>query len=110
VHSDRGAGSILALALVAAVSALALASVALGAGLTARQRVIGAADAAALAAADAARGIVPGIPCELAARVAEANAAALAHCAADGYVVTVELRGEWAGLPLTARATAGPPS
>lgn len=109
MSSDRGAGAVLALALLAATALLALAACALGAGLTARQRVIGAADSAALAAADAVRGIVSGVPCEVAGRVAAANGAVLSGCAIDGDVATVELADSWGGIALVARSRAGPP-
>lgn len=89
---------------------LALAAIGLGGALVERQRVIGAADNAAIAAADAARGLVPDSPCPVAERVAEANRAELRSCEVDGYVVTVEVGASIWGVPLRARATAGPPS
>jgi secretion/DNA translocation related TadE-like protein len=106
---DAGAGAVLAVAVVAAVALVAIAVVGLGAGLAVRQRVLGAADAAALAAADAASGAVAGDPCPLAARVAAANGARLDACAADGLVLTVAVSAGALGIRLTARATAGPP-
>lgn len=107
--TDRGSGSVLALALVATVVVVALAALSLGAGLVTRQRVVGAADAAALVAADALRGLIPGVPCELADRVVRSNGAALEECSGDGYVATVAVSGSWLGLPLRAAASAGPP-
>ncbi len=68
-----------------------------------------AADAAALAAADVAVGIVAGFPCETAATVASANGATLANCETDGLIVTVVAERELFGLAVTATATAGPP-
>ncbi len=109
VASDTGAGSVLGLALLGALVVLALAAVGLGGALAERQRVIGAADNAALAAADAARGLAPGSPCPVAERVAVANRAQLRSCEVDGYVVTVEVGASVAGVLLRARATAGPP-
>ena len=79
----------LALAIVGATTVVLVAVLSLGAALVLRQRVIGAADAAALAAADAASGAVAGVPCGLAAQVAAANRAALGGCALDGLVATV---------------------
>jgi secretion/DNA translocation related TadE-like protein len=105
---DAGAGTVLAIALVAALAVVASAVVGLGAGLAARQRVIAAADAAALAAADAASGAAPGEPCPVAARVAAADGARLQSCVADGLVLTVQVGATVHGIPLTARATAGP--
>ena len=81
----------------------------LGVGLAVRQRTISAADAAALAAADVLLGAAPGEPCRVASNVAERNGATLEGCELDGYVATVSTRASWAGIPITARSTAGPP-
>src|SRR5690606_2062874 len=106
---ERGSGSVVAIALVAAVVTVAVAVLALSAGLARRQAVIAAADAAALAAADTALGIVPGSPCEVASRVAAANGATLTSCSVDGVVVTVQVGGSFGGIPIAAVARAGPP-
>jgi secretion/DNA translocation related TadE-like protein len=107
-RDDEGAGSVLALALVATTVALALSMTALGAGLAARQRLIGAADAAAIAAADVLLGAAAGEPCVVAEEVAAANGGLVGGCEIDGYVVTVSVRATFAGVPLSARSTAGP--
>jgi len=109
LRNDRGAGTVLALALVLAVVAVGLSGVGLAAALTARQRVIGAADLAALAAADAASGAIGGVPCDIAAGVARANAARLTGCEMDGLVVSVTVAGSFAGIPVVAHSRAGPP-
>jgi secretion/DNA translocation related TadE-like protein len=101
---------VLALAIVAATVLVALATVTLGAALTARQRVIDASDAAALAAADVLLGAASGVPCEVAARVATASDAELSGCELDGYLATVTARSSFAGMPITSTSTAGPPS
>jgi secretion/DNA translocation related TadE-like protein len=106
---DRGAGAVLALAIVAAVVLLGLSGVGLAGGLAARQRVIGASDLAALAGADAASGAVPGAPCAVAERVVAAGGARLASCRIDGLVVDVTVVGSFSGIPLTAHSRAGPP-
>jgi secretion/DNA translocation related TadE-like protein len=106
---DRGSGSLLAIALVGSVTALAALGLPVFVGLAVRQSVSGAADAAALAAADVTSGLVPGYPCETARRVAEANGALLASCMSDGLTVTVSAMRQFAGIRVTARATAGPP-
>ena len=106
---DRGAGAVLALAIVAVVVVVGLAAVVLAGGLAARQRVIGASDLAALAGADAASGAVPGAPCAVAARIASADGARLASCKIDGLVVDVTVLGSFSGIPLTAHSRAGPP-
>jgi secretion/DNA translocation related TadE-like protein len=109
VRAERGAGAVLALAIVGATTIAVVAVLALGAALAVRQRIIGAADAAALAAADAASGAVIGVPCGLAARVAGANGATVHACAVDGLVATVTVTGNFGAIPFTARSTAGPP-
>jgi secretion/DNA translocation related TadE-like protein len=78
-------------------------------GLTIRQSVAGAADAGALAAADVAVGLVPGIPCEAAEQIVAANDAVLTGCEADGLIITVSADRQFLGLQLRAVATAGPP-
>jgi secretion/DNA translocation related TadE-like protein len=105
---DCGSGSILAVALLAVIVLFTVA-LAVASGLAvAGRRAATAADLAALAAADSASGLLPGIPCEEAARVAAANAALLGDCAIDGQIalVTVKLLGRW---PVHSTARAGPP-
>ena len=109
LRADRGAGAVLALAIVGATTVVLLAVLALGAALVVRQRVIGAADAAALAAADGASGAIAGMPCALAARVAESNAATLQACAIDGLIATVTVGASVGAVSFSARSTAGPP-
>ena len=108
-HGERGSGVVLAVAIVAATVVLATAMVGLGAVLAIRQHVIGGADAAALAGADAAIGIAPGDPCAVAAHVAAAGGIRLGECAVDGLVVTVTGVGSAAGIPIPVRSRAGPP-
>ena len=107
-RDDRGAGAVLAIALVMAVVVVGLAGVTLAAALSSRQHLIGAADLAALAAADAASGAIPGVPCEVAATVARGNGARLTGCEANGLVLSVTVSGSFAGIVITAAARAGP--
>ena len=107
-NGEKGAGSILAISLVAAILACVTLVAPLCAALVIRAGVTGAADAAALAAADVAIGIVPGIPCAIAASVAKANRAELQECLADGVIVTVRVSAVIFGFPVTSTATAGP--
>jgi secretion/DNA translocation related TadE-like protein len=100
---------VLALGLVGSTVIVCVATVGLGSALSARQRVIGAADAAALAAADGASGAVGIPPCEGAAAAARASGASLTECVLDGLVATVEVRGRVGPFPISARSTAGPP-
>lgn len=109
MRGDEGAGSILAIGLVATAALLTVSTLAAGATFGARQRIVGAADAAALAAAEGASGAVAGEPCALAEQVAAANRAALTMCSLDGLVATIAVSGTAGALPVTARSTAGPP-
>lgn len=109
VGDDHGAGSVLALALVGATVIAGLSTVGLGSALTVRQRLIGAADAAALAAADGASGAVAEPPCTGAALVARAARASLTACRLDGLVATVQVAARVGPVLVTARSTAGPP-
>lgn len=108
-NGERGAGSILAIAVLAGVVATLVLFAPLCRVLVVRAQVAGAADAAALAAADVARGISPGIPCVLAASVATANGAVLDRCQVDGVIVTVRVSVVTLGFPVMVTATAGPP-
>jgi secretion/DNA translocation related TadE-like protein len=107
---SRGSASVLGIAVIGVMVALVVMMLPLYIGLSSRQAVIAAADAAALAGADTASGRIPGYVCEVAGEVAEANGATLAGCAAAGLVVTVTTHREFLGLRLTASATAGPPT
>lgn len=109
LSDERGSGSVLAVGVGGAVIVTTLSTIlALGA-LVAHQRVMNAADAAALAGADAASGAIAGEPCALAGRAAEANGAVVLACSSDGAVVSVTAGTSWAGIPLSARSRAGPP-
>lgn len=106
---ERGSGSVLGLALAGAIVGLAVAVVPLYAVLAVRSATAGAADAAALAAADARVGAVTGYPCERAAEVAAANGATMTECTVDGLVATVTVTRSVAGFTLVQSASAGPP-
>lgn len=106
---ERGSGSVLAVGLIAAVTIITVVLVPVASGLAGRSSVAAAADLAALAAADVAVGLAPGIPCELAATVASTNGATLRSCTVDGLIVTVVVGARVLGVDVTAAATAGPP-
>lgn len=108
-EGERGTGSILALAVLATIVSTLLLVAPLCHALVVRAEVAGAADAAALAAADTARGIYPGVPCVIAASVATANGARLSECRVDGVIVTVRASAAVLTFSVTATATAGPP-
>ena len=109
MRSDRGSGGVLALAALGMLAVLTFAAVGVGAALAARQRVVAAADAGALAASDTALGIHPGIPCTVAAEVVAAHRATLVACELEGVVATVTASATVAGVLVTVRARAGPP-
>ncbi len=99
----------LALAALGMLAVLSLASVGVGTALAARQRVVAAADAGALAASDTALGLHPGIPCTVAAEVIAAHRATLVACEVEGVVATVTASATVAGVVVMVRARAGPP-
>jgi secretion/DNA translocation related TadE-like protein len=107
---SAGSGSLLGIAICGGVAATVALLAPLFIGLTLRAEIGGAADAAALGAADVAAGIVPGTPCAEAASIAVANGAILSGCQVDGLVVSVSVSTTFWGIPLVAAATAGPPS
>ena len=108
VRGERGAGTVVTLALGHGVMAVLLLVMPLVAALSTRHAVTGAADAAALAAADVASGLLPGHPCDAATRVAAANGAALRTCTVDGLVATVVVSRWVLGFAFAESATAGP--
>ena len=109
ISRERGAASVLALGIVGATVALAVTVVPMTAAFAASQRAAAAADAAALAAAAAVAGAIPGVPCELAGRIAARNGAVLAWCEFDGPVASVTTAVSSFAVELRAAARAGPP-
>lgn len=78
------------------------------------ERAATSADLAALAGADAARGLVPGQPCDVALAVVNRHQATLVSCTINGadrdiveIATSIELPGPWGTA--TGRARAGPP-
>lgn len=106
---ERGSGSILVIAILAAMLTLLSLFVPLVAVLVAKHSVATAADASALAAADVASGLLPGSPCAAASSVAAANQVTLGRCDVDGPVVTVAVSTVILGFRVDVTATAGPP-
>jgi secretion/DNA translocation related TadE-like protein len=108
LRGERGAGSILVVAVIGSVLCLSALSLPLYSVLAAKRVTEGAADAAVLAAADVAVGRAPGAPCAAAAEIAQANNTVLTACQPDGLVVTVRVQSIAVGFTVTATATAGP--
>ncbi|HAQ59505.1 MAG TPA: helicase [Microbacterium sp.] len=102
------AGTMLVVGSMLVTSSLALGLAATGGAAVAARRAAGAADNAAIAAADTVSGAVPGEPCERAAEVAEASHARLVSCSAEGLIASVTVAVPFAGFTATARARAGP--
>lgn len=117
-HSERGSGTTLALGAVSVILILFVFITGLFGAMTAKQRASTAADLSALAAADAARGLREGEPCDVAAQVAEDNRAQVTGCAApsgrQGTIdvrVTSKISGPFAFLgDAEAISRAGPPT
>lgn len=103
------AGTTAAVGGVAAAVVLTVALAAVAAATVHTQRLAGAADAAALAAADAASGAVAGVPCERATEVAVAAGVEVSACDLDGLVATVRVSAPFGGFAASAIARAGPP-
>ncbi|NHU84635.1 flp pilus-assembly TadE/G-like family protein [Kocuria sp. JC486] len=79
-HQDHGAGTVFGLIIVLVAIFLLGGVLLVGQAGVLKHRAGNAADLAALAAADTARGLVPGDPCDAARRVAEENGAELLEC------------------------------
>ncbi len=109
LHSDRGSGSVLALAAVCAIVTVAAAGVAVVGAGAAYARAAMAADLAALAGADVASGRAGGVPCDVAQSIAQVNGAAMTDCDQNGTVVTVTTSTPYLAFASTASARAGPP-
>ncbi|MBH0009836.1 hypothetical protein I6E58_10900 [Salinibacterium sp. SWN1162] len=77
--------------------------------LSVRHALAAATDAAALAAADTASGLVAGYPCDNAELLAGVNDAHIKECVVDGRIVTVTASRRILGILVTTSATAGPP-
>lgn len=109
--SERGSGTVLAAGLGLVVMMAMMLVVLLTQSAVMASRAAAAADLAALAAADALRGISPGVPCSVAADVAGRQGAKLTSCTEGSE--TVEIRTELVahGMfgPAAGHARAGPP-
>lgn len=108
---EEGSGTVLVAGLALAMLLLMAMVLGLGQAAVAAAKAATAADLAALAAADAYRGIVPGDPCQLAADVSARQGATLLECTlAHDLSVKVEVAVKtvlpW---PASGRARAGPP-
>ena len=108
---ESGAGTALAAGLAVAVLLLMAMVLGLGQAAAAAAKAATAADMAALAAADAYRGVSQGAPCRIAAEVSELHGASLQKCTLAGDLsvqveVAVETTLPW---PAQGKARAGVP-
>lgn len=110
--SERGSGTVLAAGLGLVVMMAMALLLLLAQSAVMASRAASAADLAALAAADALRGISPGVPCTVAAEVAGRQEANITGCT-EGGGETVEVRTELVSRSMfgaaTGHARAGPP-
>ena len=103
------AGSVAASGLIAVVATLTLGLGTAGAAAVHTQRLTGAADAAALAAADAASGAISGFPCARADEIASRASAEVVSCEVEGLIATVRVAAAFGPFPASSIARAGPP-
>jgi secretion/DNA translocation related TadE-like protein len=111
-NSERGSGSVLALALGAVVMALLVGVLFLAQAGVMASRAASAADLAALAGADAARGLTSGEPCAVVSEVLAHHNATLSSCVVTGgevVEVVTELAYPFSWGVATGHAKAGPP-
>lgn len=115
---ERGSGSVSAVGIVCALLVVGITCAGLVGIVAANHRAAKAADLAALAAADAARGLTTGEPCARAQDVAQANQAHLVACALPPNLTgtadirtSVDIAGPFAFLGSAQGVSrAGPPS
>ncbi|GAA4677030.1 Rv3654c family TadE-like protein [Frondihabitans cladoniiphilus] len=101
--------SALVVGLVAVLALVAVAVAGAGGLLTERHRLAAVADASALAAADVAAGLEPGVPCAAAERLARLSDARLDACVIEGTSVTVRVLSSRGAMTVSASSTAGQP-
>ncbi|WP_373465123.1 Rv3654c family TadE-like protein [Streptomyces sp. V2I9] len=107
--ADRGVATVWVAVTATALCTVFAVVLALGQAVAARHRAGGAADLAALAAADRAlEGAV--VACEVARRVALAQGAELVRCAVNGEIADVTARSGFGPYAPAVRARAGPPA
>lgn len=112
-HRERGSGTVLGAGLALVLITLLAALMVVVQAAVGASRTAAAADLAALAAADAARGLTTGDPCTIARAVTEKNDVQLVDCQVVGGVMvdiktSLKLPPPWGKA--TGRARAGPPA
>lgn len=105
---ERGAGTILALAIIFVTISLLVLGTTLANQTLGIQRLSSLTESIALAAADALRGLTTGYPCIVAKDMAEISGVVLERCRIVGFEVFIETsRNDLSGV-LRASARAGP--
>ena len=108
--SESGAGSILALALIALCVSCFGITQAVALNLIKGARLDALADEIAISADDSLRGLATGYPCQVAHEIADLNMAILDECRIVGLEAFVSVRVQGIGIVLNATARAGPSS
>ncbi len=108
--TDEGSGSMLTLGIGASFLILTFLLIPLLGGFVVHQRVQGAADVAALAAADIASGRQPGNPCETAEILVSGAGFSVRECRLVGLISRITVTTNFGPIELVARARAGPSS
>lgn len=104
---QRGSAGVLVVGVVAALVLVTAGMLLVLQHSVQRHRVMAATDAAALHAADALRGIVPGQPCRAAAAVLQGQGVRLVECRIRGFDVLIQAEAEGGLQAVRARARAG---
>lgn len=107
---ERGSGTILGLGLVAAILAGLISANLAASWLVSGQKLRVQTDQIALAAADSARGLITGYPCQIAAQMAHIYMVRLDSCRIVGFESFIRLSSAVGGFGLEATSRAGPPS
>lgn len=108
IAENRGSGTILGLAVALVTLSTLLASNLAVFSLISVEKLRVQADQIALAAADSARGLITGYPCETADQMATMYMVLLDTCRIVGFDSFIRLRSVVAGIELTAVSRAGP--
>lgn len=109
LRSERGAGSVLGILTMMLLLILMVSTAIFVRVINLRATLQAYADQAALAAADASRGLVQGTPCQLAYEIAENAGFELTLCKVEGYFSRIVLETRVIGLSITGVSVAGPP-
>ncbi|MFD2757829.1 Rv3654c family TadE-like protein [Gulosibacter faecalis] len=110
MRSERGSGTVLAVAIIGATVSLAVALCLVLGAFVAHTRASVAADAAALAAADSASGRIPGDACGRAAAIAAEHRVTLTGCDAGRTETFVTVTTTFGAFTIGASSRAGLPS